>query len=178
MRNKTCRRQSLHFSEMHDVVSHVQQLADTGYRQLGNWSLGQACNHLAQTVEMSVDGFPSGLPAPVAAVQRWLFFHLPAVPRLLGRIRVPTTPELAQNDPVEDASGIERLERAVERYSQPDVVLQPNPVLGPLTVEQWHQFHVWHAARHLSFLQPQTAESAAADRSCCKLAGATGVSGG
>lgn len=160
-----CRRQSLEFGDLSEAVAHGRSLQDTGYQQLGNWSLGQVCNHLAGTMEFSIDGFPSTLPTPVAAVMRTAFFYVPFMPRIISRLRAPTLPALAQADPVEDAAGLQRLADAVARVSAANIEFQRNPILGRLTPEQWHRFHVWHAQHHLSFLKPVTDEATAGN--CC-----------
>jgi len=147
-------RQRPHFEDLDSAVADAKLLHSSGYDQLGNWNLGKACNHLAQTVNLSVNGFPFRLPSPVAAVLRWAFFNVPIVPRVMVKIRLPTAPDMAQKTPCDDQAGIERLIRATERLTASDTELKPNPFLGQLTLAQWQRFHGWHAERHLSFLRP------------------------
>lgn len=153
MSSAKCRRQRLHFENLESAIAHAKSLQNSGYEQLGNWSLGQICNHLAQTVNLSVNGFPLRLPSPIAAVLRWAFFNLPGVPRVMGSIRLPTSRDLSQKAPCDDQAGIDRLIRATERLTAPDAKLKANPLLGKLTLPQWQRFHGWHAERHLSFLR-------------------------
>lgn len=162
MPSANCRsqRQRLHFEDLAGAIAHAKSLQNSGYEQLGNWSLGQVCNHLAQTVNLSVNGFPFRLPSPVAAVLRWAFFNVSVVPRLMGSIRLPTSRNLTQETPCDDQAGIDRLIRATERMTAPDAKLKANPLLGQLTVAQWQRFHGWHAARHLSFLRARGNETA------------------
>ena len=151
------RRRGLTFQTLQEVATEARSLLRSGYEQAGKWSLGQNCNHLAQTLNMSVDGFPIALPFPVSAVNRWLFFHTRWFGQVAGRVRVPTFPRLAQSDPVDDSVGVERLTQAIERVLSCRDGFAANPVMGRLSREQWLQFHVFHAERHLSFLVPQSA---------------------
>src|SRR4051812_14360492 len=57
-------RRTLTFSSLAEVMPDVDRLLG-GHRAVGNWTLGQICNHLSDAVTSSVDGSPIKLP--------WLF---------------------------------------------------------------------------------------------------------
>lgn len=156
-----CRRQSLELDDLSEVAAHARSLSESGYERLGNWSLAQICHHLARTMESSVDGFPRTLPVPISTVMRWMFFNVPFMPQLIGRIRVPTLPVLSPDEVEDEATELQRLADAVARVSASDVVFQRNPIMGRFTPEQWHFFHLWHARHHLSFLKANSADATA-----------------
>jgi hypothetical protein len=82
------KRRTIRYETMHDVVNEARQLSKESYQRAGEWSLGQVCNHLADAVNMSRDGFPTGLPKPIGRVMRLALF---------GRIRkrIPNRPTLS-----------------------------------------------------------------------------------
>ena len=55
-------RRELRFATLDDARRDVRHLVAVGYDKAGNWSLGQACHHLAVWVRYPLDGFPA-LPA-------------------------------------------------------------------------------------------------------------------
>jgi hypothetical protein len=146
-------RRSLHFDDLDEVVAEVQRLHENGYTKLGNWSLGQCCNHLAQAMNLTVDRYSFRFPPPISAINRALFFKTSWVPPLLGKLSLPTLPGFAQTEPVDDTEGMNRLIDSVGRVqAASDADLQPNPLMGRLTKDQWERFHAFHAQRHLGFL--------------------------
>jgi len=143
----------LKFTTLDEVVVDVQMLSERGYSRRGNWSLGQCCNHLAQAMDMSIDGFPTTLPPPFSTVGNF-FFKFPPVAQLVGRVRFPTFPNARQREPIDDHVGQDRLQKAIERISAPAAKFKRHPFLGRLSQEQWLYFHSFHARRHLGFLIP------------------------
>src|SRR5206468_12018130 len=65
-------RRTLRFNSFDDVMPDVDRLLE-GHTTVGNWSLGQICNHLAGALVASVEGFPGRAP--------WL------VRKTLGRLK-------------------------------------------------------------------------------------------
>ena len=54
------------------------------------------------------------------------------------------------------------LQAAVERIVSYAGSLQPHPVFGPISSDEWLEFHTIHAMHHLSFLAPADTAGAAA----------------
>ena len=61
-------RRNLSFSRLDEVMPDVDRLL-AGHRTVGNWSLGQICNHLAKGIQGSIDGFDVTHPGSFAS--RW-----------------------------------------------------------------------------------------------------------
>ena len=55
--------------------------------------------------------------------------------------------------PVSFEDGLQSLRQAIHRL-QTETQRAPNPVLGPLSIEEWNQLHCRHCELHLSFLVP------------------------
>jgi hypothetical protein len=150
----------LRFESISEVMAEVDRLTAAEragrLRRLGNWSLGQTLGHLAAWAEYSYTGAPLRVPFFI----RWVL-RLRKRKMLYGRMRagikIPGVPggTLATEDlPLEEASG--RMRRAMERLaSEPPTAL--NPLLGPLTHEEWIALHLRHAELHLGFLNPEEA---------------------
>ena len=153
MSNVTLR--NLQFDDLDQVIAEVQRLHDDGYTKLGNWSLGQCCNHLAQAMNMTVDQYSLRFPPPISTINRILFFKTMWAPQLLSKLSLPTLPGFGQTKPIDDTEGMNRLIDSAGRIrAARDAELKRHPLFGRLTKDQWNSFHVFHAQRHLGFLVP------------------------
>ncbi len=153
MNMDSTKRRAIRFDRWEDVLADVDRMAAYGYDRVGEHSLGQNCNHLAIVLEGGLDGFPMKWSRPMQWVARIL-----VLPRMLKHkptgLRV-TAPVFARQDlPVDDAVGVERLRKAIERFSAPDATYVDHLVFGKLTRDQWKHQQLWHCEHHLSFLIP------------------------
>ena len=125
-----------------------------GHRTVGNWSLGQICNHLALNVRrFGIEGFPDAAP--------WLVRKLigPIVKRrILGTGTVKEGMKLPQAYiPI---PGLDDRAEAEIRCGNDDPRLfsgeagpmATHPFFGPLSRTEWHRLHCIHSAHHLSFV--------------------------
>src|SRR5262245_22438312 len=68
---KVLNRRQLQFNSLDDIAAEVERLAvGKEPRALGNWSSGQVLQHLASTMDHSIDGFPNFVPAPIKLLLR------------------------------------------------------------------------------------------------------------
>ena len=121
-------------------------------RKIGNWSLGQACGHIAAWMDYPYDGYPRDIDPPwfVKWIMRfkrkdYLAGKMSAgmkIPRVEGGTKAI--------EPLTTAEGIERLRRAIVRMKS-TAPTAPNPLFGPLTHQEWQSMNLGHAALHLSF---------------------------
>jgi len=64
-------RRTLRFESLDEILAEVERLAIAKeVRPLGNWSSGQVVQHLAMTLDNSIDGFPSFVPLPIRLFMR------------------------------------------------------------------------------------------------------------
>jgi hypothetical protein len=147
-------RRTVRFHGYHDVLADADSLLASGYDRVGAWGLGQVCHHLATIVAMSLDGFPSRYSWPVRLGARWLVLGGVLRHRVFHR-RFPAPPYALPPDTAEDRAGVEQLRAVIGRLRAHTGTMEPSPIFGPLSPEQWHQVHLWHCEHHLSFLLPK-----------------------
>jgi hypothetical protein len=145
-------RRTVRFHNYEDVLADADTLLAKGYERAGTWGLGQICHHLAAAMEKSLDGFPSLLPWPVRLVARG--FVLKKVLRHEPFRRTIAAPAyLLPPDSTDDPSGLERLRVAISRLKGHPGEMQPSPVFGRLSSEEWREVHLWHCEHHFGFLR-------------------------
>src|SRR5262245_27879851 len=144
------------FADAEAVVRDAEALLASGYTRAGDWSLGQACDHLTTAIGMSLDGYPVMMPAPARWLIRWMYFNKIQRHEQLSR-RVPAPKWLMPADGVEDRAGVERMKAVLERFQAHAGPLHPSPIFGKMSKEEWANVHLWHAEHHLSFLHPAPA---------------------
>jgi hypothetical protein len=150
-------RRTLHFSMIDDITRDAQKLVAAEragkLRQLGNWTLGQACGHLAAWINFGFDGTPTKVPFLLRCLARPMrkkYIYKPM--NTGGRLPKIAGGTLAM-DVFPTAEGFARLQRACERLNT-SVPKLPNPVFGKLKPDEWRNLHMRHAELHLSFLRP------------------------
>lgn len=146
-------RRTLSFKSYDDILADARAMNSQPTRHLGNWSLGQICEHLAKAIEYEVDGAPFPVPWYLRMVGPWLKKRIITRPMKPG-FKLPKS--AAEYLPVNtDATeGIDRLEKAIARYLQ-SPTLKPHVFFGPMTREECDQLNFRHAEMHLSFVVPQ-----------------------
>jgi hypothetical protein len=120
-----------------------------GVKAIGAWPLGAVLEHLAQSIEMSMDGYPqlrSALFQNTAGNAAFTFF------RMRGRMShglaepIPGAPALSAR--ADWAPGAIRLRQAIGRFNGYNGALQPHFAYGPLTKTEFALAHNLHIANH------------------------------
>jgi hypothetical protein len=152
--SKIVGRRQLHFDSLEDIAADVEKLARSkNIQHLGNWSPGQITKHLATTMNCSIDGFPHVLPGFVRSL-----FRLFLKGRILNKpmspgFKLPAKASALIPQPITWEEGLRSFREALARLKS-ETKRAPNPVLGPLTAEEWERLHCRHSELHLSFLVP------------------------
>lgn len=145
-------RRPLKFASFDEIVPDIERLIG-GHRTVGNWTLGQICDHLAAVHRLLVDApappEPS-VPTPGQEEQKRRFFATGEVGEGRPMPGVLHTP--AAKDAAEAAEEV-RDSLAYYRAATTAPATE-HPWLGPLTKDQWDQVVLIHAAHHLSFAIP------------------------
>lgn len=145
-------RRPLSFSGLDEILPDVDRLL-AGHVAVGNWTLGQNCDHLATTFRYSVEGFPFQLPWAVRRLVGPLAFRwFDRSGRLPAGVKAPAP--LAPRPAVDDREGAESLRAAIALYRERGPIRE-HPIMGPFTPAKWERIHAIHAAHHLSFLLPR-----------------------
>lgn len=144
-------RRELRFESFDEVVDDVNSHATPDAQTLGNWSVGQICEHLAVAMERSIDGYGFQAPWPIRLGGRLLKRRILTKPmragfKLRGKAREVLVPEHA-----DDAEARKRLLHAITRLRE-EATREPHPVFGRLTRDEYDLLHLRHAELHLSFI--------------------------
>jgi hypothetical protein len=148
-------RRTLHFTTLGEMLEDAECLCAAKHvTALGNWQLGPTLEHLARTIDMSLDGAKFRAPWYVRLLgplfKKYMLTHpmRPGfkLPQNAAEYLIPTTECPVNESLAHLRSGVRRLINFTER--------QPSPAFGRLTCEEWDQLHLRHAELHLSFLVP------------------------
>lgn len=143
-------RREVRYESLDDLLEEARQFADAEQvEQLGNWSPGQIYEHLAETMNGSIDGIDFQLPKPA----QWLMTLLFKRKFLYDRIPAgfPASKSMIP-DPTSNAAGLELLQQAISRQKATPS-RAPHPAFGDIGREPWIAFHLRHAEMHMSFLK-------------------------
>ncbi len=154
------KKRELKYENLDEMLSDVQALQSGGYVSNGNWTLGQACGHVADWMRFPMDGFPRP-PLPMRAMF-WLM-KVTVAPRMKRKILaegfqggMPTAPEtVPAAGSITDEQGIQKLNETVSRLKAWNRELIPSPLFGPMDKETLIRVSLLHAAHHFGYLEPK-----------------------
>ena len=144
-------RRSLEFDTLDDVLADAEILTTKQATTVGNWTLGQIFQHLANAMNLAIDGSDHRAP--------WYF-------RLIGpmilksilkkgmspgyQLSEPAASLLLPEDDLGTEAGLEALRQAIARMKTEDH-REPHLAFGKMSREKWEKLHLRHAELHLSF---------------------------
>ena len=146
-------RRMVRYSTLSEVVQDAEHLLGN-HHTVGNWSFGQNCQHLAKTMNASIDGY--GFQAPWWV--RWLIVPVIKNSILLKPMKpgfkLPKQAEsLLPDDAISAEEGLRQLKAAVERLSY-ETPTAPHPAFGQMASEEVIQMHLRHSELHMSYIVP------------------------
>ena len=151
------RRLDLRFSSLSDACADVRALREGGYELTGNWSLAQILDHLNRSLAMTFDGADFGPPAVLRPMIRMIM--MPMVRRgapIKMRATAPGPVKPSSVDELDEQACADRFYELADRMMAADAsFVQPHPMMGKLSREQWLAMQTWHCAHHLSFAVPK-----------------------
>jgi hypothetical protein len=135
---------------LQDCVHWLDGLeAAPSVKTTGAWPLSAVLEHLAQSVEMSIDGYPQ---SKSALFQRTAGRAAFAVFRMKGRMShgldqpIPGAPSLSAGADWKDAA--QRLRRAIARFEAHDGAFRPHFAYGALSKADYALAHSMHVTNH------------------------------
>jgi hypothetical protein len=149
---KVTGRRQLQFENCQQVLDDVRTLASGPHRQLGNWSLGEICHHLAKGFDMATEPSTARFPWLIRTLGPYIKKLVISRPFAPG-FKAPQGGGLVA-DPAQAAVGVSALEKSIERFSAA-TQYRNHPVFGPMTPDEWRRFQMRHCDLHLSFLVPE-----------------------
>lgn len=152
-------RRTLRFDTLEAMLADARQCAAaTRLERLGNWTVGQALNHLAAWIDYPLLGYPPELVFSEAikagaAAGKAKAMHEAMQPGERLPVAGLKAGTLATDD-VPAAVGLAQLEAAAARLraSGPhEPTPLPDPYFGRITRGEWTEMSLRHAELHLSF---------------------------
>jgi hypothetical protein len=146
-------RRELAFERIEEVMPEVERLID-GHTTTKAWTLAQILNHLSTSIRLSFAPEPltpeSSLDPDLARtyeVRRRRFFRSGRFPE---GIEVPIEVLIPPVDADEHIEA-ESLRTGIRLLVTPEVSFIAHPILGPMSNQEWVDFHRMHCAHHLGF---------------------------
>ncbi len=160
----TATRRNLTFTTLEDAGRDAEMLLANGYDKTGNWDIGQVCGHLTCWFSYPIDGFPR---TPLLLRPIFWFFRNTIAPRMLRKAiesgttkdNIPTIPVSVAEPGLDDVEAVKRFQEAITRWQNYEGPLQPSPLFGNRTKDQWSRMHRIHCQHHLGFLVPKPSGS-------------------
>jgi hypothetical protein len=147
-------RRELHFNSIDEISYEVEKIAaGPPVRGLGNWSPGQIMQHLAVSMNFSIDGNPLRLPWYLRLMGKIFKGRVLNKPMPAGFNLSKEATALLIPAPTSWEQGLANVRQALNRQMS-ESKRSPSPFLGELTNEEWTKLHCRHAGLHLSFLVP------------------------
>ena len=147
-------RRQLRFNSLDEIAAEVERLAACReVRAIGNWSSGQVLQHLASTMDNSIDGFPNFVPAPIKFILRFFMKRRFLTKPMPPGFKLPARAEKMLPGETSWETSLDNFRLAMQRLKA-EAKRSPHPAFGPMSVEEWNQIHCRHSELHLSFLVP------------------------
>lgn len=137
------------------AVAAVQALRSQPLQVQGNpWSLSQVAQHLAQSIEYSITGYPALKPAWFRASLGSAAFSAFNAYGAMSHDRqepIPGAPPLVAATPLPAA--LQRLDNAMAAFAAHTGPLAPHFAYGTLSHSQYQRAHLMHLAHHWTQFQ-------------------------
>lgn len=116
----------------------------------GSWEVARTFNHLAQSVEFSMEGFPEMKSALFQNTAGSLAFSVfQANGRMTHGLDEPIPGEIVESSDDDAPKALGRLIQALERFHTYEDQLMPHFAYGDLNTAQYSLAHVMHINNHL-----------------------------
>ncbi len=157
---KVTDRRQLRFESIDDLLADVDRLLEADkrskLRRTGNWTAGQAFNHLASWIDFAYEGFPPRSKPPwfirfIIRMKKKKYIH----DAMSAGIKIPGVQDgTFATQPMSTQEGADRLRKALARLKNGEPPRFESPAFGPLSEAERLNLNLRHAELHLSFLHP------------------------
>jgi hypothetical protein len=146
-------RRPLKFKTPEELAAELDRLKSGPYRKLGNWSLPQACRHLAVIMETNLTPPERDEPTEEEKAMKDKFFGMVMGPAGMPENLPIGNPALVPGEDCTDAE-VDRLKKAFDTLAAyPHKCIKVGRC-GPVPMSEILPLHLAHCAHHLSFLVP------------------------
>ncbi|MEQ8615133.1 MAG: DUF1569 domain-containing protein [Lacipirellulaceae bacterium] len=148
---KEVKRRELDYASLDEVLAEAEQAAAQNASTQGNWSLAMIFDHLAKTIDCSLDGF--GFKAP-------FFFRIagPLMRKMFLGKPMPAGFQLSKEaaavigpSETETSAALDHLRTSIRRFQSSSEVAH-HPFFGKMTYDEYDLLHRRHAGLHMSFI--------------------------
>ncbi len=145
---KVAGRREIRYESLDELFADAERLSQTNVSTLGNWSQGQIYEHLARSLDSSIDGAGFSLPLPM----RWMLTLLMKKKFLTKKLPAGfQAPEKLTPRETAVDEALASLKAAIKRQQQ-ESTRAPHPAFGDIGRDGWNDFNLRHAELHMSFL--------------------------
>lgn len=116
----------------------------------GPWSLSHVFNHLAQSIEYSMTGFPENKPAIIRnTIGKIVLFKFLSQGYMNHNLTDPIPGAPALEDAEDIGSALARLKKSILDFQNFQGQTAPHFVYGPVSKQDYDRLHAYHIANHL-----------------------------
>ncbi len=144
------RRATMQPPSLSAVVAELQSMRGKSLTATGAWSPYRVFSHLAQSVDLSITGYPSMKSSAFRhTAGRAVFFAFSTAGAMRHDLSapIPGAPALPEDGPADAA--IDELLAALARFERSPATLKPHFLYGVLSPEDYRIAHVMHVYNHL-----------------------------
>lgn len=156
--HRRCKPRFIRFQTLDDIRQDARRIVQAEHvEQLGNWSPGQAFEHLAKSFNSSIQESKAALPLVnrmIAKISKPLLLHF-GLPRgvQIAPISEIAAREFLPKEHVSSIEGLKSLERIIDKLST-HVMDAKHNLFGKMSPKDWERMHCRHAELHLRLLVP------------------------
>lgn len=148
---KQVQRRVLNYSSLDEVLAEAERAVAEDATTQGNWSLAMIFDHLAKTIDCSLDGFGFQGPwffkiAGPLLKKMFLGRGMPAGFQLSPEATAVIGPTEADTQPA-----LDHLRESIRRFQASDTVAL-HPFFGRMTYDEVELLHRRHCGLHMSFI--------------------------
>jgi hypothetical protein len=146
-------RRRVRYQSVDEFLADAERLAERPVRELGNWTLAQIFDHLARSMNVSVNGTRERFPWALRIALRLARKRIIGNPMKPG-YRVPENVAALLRPEAEPClrESLSKLRGAAARF-QTASEFPPHPAFGTLTPDEYQTLALRHAELHLSFVE-------------------------
>ena len=144
-------RRTLEFDTLDDVLADAEILTARQASTVGNWTLGQIFQHLANAMNLAIDGSDYRASWFLRLIGPLILRSILKKGMSAGfKLSAPAAHLLIPEDDPGTEAGLESLREAITRMKTDDH-REPHLAFGKMSREKWEKLHLRHAELHLSF---------------------------
>lgn len=151
----TYRRATLPAPGVAGIMAELQLMRSRTVSTLSGWPAYTVFSHLAQSIELSMSGYPSlKSPAFRHTAGPAAFFVFTAAGAMRHSLTEPIPGAPAIDESGDTQAALERLLVALKTFADYEGELAPHFAYGPLSKDEYAQAHTMHIRDHLRLFAP------------------------